>query len=552
LGCRPTMRKVGGGGNLHGLGAQRSQTKRSRHWTLPRPPSSRNHQSSLSDDDDDDEGPLALRDKDVPPHPHGVKPEGNRLVDMVAHGFAPTRDVGLGHLAPLPDHLIFAIFQEVGFRELVRLSMTSRAFYVLANYDELWKYVTLETFRGDWRFVQTWKQTFIGRLVPSWPLLGRERPIKVKHFYSTLLHHSWCLLTCDLMKWTRIDNIDRRSGLTLEQFITEYEIPNKPVVLTDVVPTWPCFKKWSKEGMIRDFGDMDVNINQGITMKLKDYFSYSEQAVEENPMYLFDSEFGEKRPNMLDDYSVPKYFPEDYFSYLEHPHRPSFRWILVGPARSGATFHKDPNHTSAWNGLLWGLKKWLLYPPNTIPPGTFPSDDEWEVTTPISIVEWFYNFYQETDKPEKKKSKSGLSSKNNQTDPQRPVECLLRPGDMIFIPNGWWHTVLNLEESVAVTQNYVSQQNVRNVLEFLRRKEKKTLFNELVIKLRERQPEALAQIEAAWAKEEEERLRKREDGSFWRKLKAGPSITTTSTAQNLFSSSSDSPFSFAFNLNPQQ
>jgi hypothetical protein len=37
--------------------------------------------------------------------------------------------------------------------------------------------------------------------------------------------------------------------------------------------------------------------------------------------------------------------------------------------------------------------------------GTFPSEDEWEVTTPISIVEWFYNFYQETDKPGKKKAK---------------------------------------------------------------------------------------------------------------------------------------------------
>jgi hypothetical protein len=47
---------------------------------------------------------------------------------------------------------------------------------------------------------------------------------------------------------------------------------------------------------------MDVNINQGISMKLKDYFTYSGQAIEENPMYLFDSEFGEKRPAMLDDY----------------------------------------------------------------------------------------------------------------------------------------------------------------------------------------------------------------------------------------------------------
>lgn len=111
------------------------------------------------------------------------------------------------------------------------------------------------------------------------------------------------------------------------------------------------------------FGDMQVNINQGITMGLADYFSYSGQAVEENPMYLFDSEFGEKRPDMLADYryacfvlsrafahhtplwlrSIPKYFQEDYFSYLDEPHRPSFRWILVGPTRSGAYLDSSPD-----------------------------------------------------------------------------------------------------------------------------------------------------------------------------------------------------------------
>jgi hypothetical protein len=73
--------------------------------------------------------------------------------------------------------------------------------------------------------------------------------------------------------------------------------------------------------------------------------------------------------------------------------------------------------------------------------GTFPSEDEWEVTTPISIVEWFYNFYQETDKPGKKKAKTSEQHLDGQPDAQRPIECLLRPGDMIFIPNGWWHTV---------------------------------------------------------------------------------------------------------------
>lgn len=48
-------------------------------------------------------------------------------------------------------------------------------------------------------------------------------------------------------------DIDRRSGLTVEEFITEYFIPNKPVVLTDVVTEWPAYKNWNKEALNERF-----------------------------------------------------------------------------------------------------------------------------------------------------------------------------------------------------------------------------------------------------------------------------------------------------------
>lgn len=35
------------------------------------------------------------------------------------------------------------------------------------------------------------------------------------------------------------------------------------------------------------------------------------------------------------------------------------------------------------------------------------------------------------------------------------------------MPPGWWHAVLNLEETVSVTQNFVNDQNVKLATEFL-------------------------------------------------------------------------------------
>lgn len=50
----------------------------------------------------------------------------------------------------------------------------------------------------------------------------------------------------------------------------------------------------------------------------------------------------------------------------------------------------------------------------------------------------------------------------------RPIECICRPGEVLYVPRGWWHCVLNLGHTVAVTQNYVSSTGLPKVLHFLK------------------------------------------------------------------------------------
>ena len=87
----------------------------------------------------------------------------------------------------------------------------------------------------DWTFEGSWQDSYLAATVPGYrPGSRRLRP--VKGFYSDLLYQPWlCTNVAIDPAWLEVENIDRRAGLSVEQFREEYEMTNRPVILTDLV-----------------------------------------------------------------------------------------------------------------------------------------------------------------------------------------------------------------------------------------------------------------------------------------------------------------------------
>src|SRR3990167_5660890 len=446
----------------------------------------------------------------VEAHPTGIQPYGNIYLDQQGPEKYQKIIAGLGGLCTLPEDVILEIFSYLPAKQLAIIAEVSKGFYLFSRESSLWKERVLSEFQGNFKYEKDWRVTYIKtKLSTDDENLLYRSELRFSGLYSDVLYQPWRCACVPLEQWARTDNIDRRSGLTREEFVKYYEKTNRPVIITDAVPKWPAFnnpeREWSKENLIKRFGDTVLKAG-AVTMTLRDYWTYADQIRDETPIYLFDNEYGEKEPELLKDYEVPEYFKTDYFSLLdsEPKMRPSYRWVLFGPARSGSTFHKDPNYTSAWNGVIKGRKKWILFPPNITPPGVLPSKDQLDVTTPISVVEWFLSFYEHI-----------------RDSPVKPIECVQNPGELIFIPNQWWHTALNLEECIAVTQNYVSDHNLIAVKNFLHTTKKFKLLSTLEHEIHQKYPGLLEKLQSEHDKEVYD------NSSIWDKLTADCDSSST-------------------------
>jgi histone arginine demethylase JMJD6 len=292
-------------------------------------------------------------------------------------------------------------------------------------------------------------------------------PDFVKHLVSLGNYQAFLLPNSDHP--TRLPAILDANQLGLDHFHSKYEARGIPCVIRSIpqVEGWTAPERWQLDRLNVDQDLLDRKFKCGedddgrsIKIKLRHFLEYLHNNKDDSPLYIFDSGFDDDRVAMriLTDYKVPSYFKDDLFRLVSESRRPPYRWWLIGPERSGTTVHIDPLATSAWNTLLCGQKRWVLFPPN-VPKhvvkgkGLIRKDEDDEA------IHYFMYILPRIKRRAHQVGNSG------DYENFACYEFTQNPGETCFIPNGWWHAVLNLSHTVGITQNFCSPRNFDRVWE---------------------------------------------------------------------------------------
>lgn len=232
---------------------------------------------------------------------------------------------------------------------------------------------------------------------------------------------------------------------------------------------WTANDKWKRSEFYKEFGSKIIQTGSessivygggtaGMPYKLKTVLDHMEkQSLSGNKIgqgpdvFTFDVSALQSIPELGKDFRVPIFF-QDWDNKDNEEKGISWHMLSLGPSRTGLPFHV---HGETWLALVYGQKRWFLYPPGTgMPPELEKSFN------PLRTVEaWYNDVYDQMSDYDIPPTSSwvGMRSKNmkmdNTTDYSKgfkPMECIQQAGDILYLPAGWSHLTMNIGEAIGI------------------------------------------------------------------------------------------------------
>ena len=230
--------------------------------------------------------------------------------------------------------------------------------------------------------------------------------------------------------------VERRAGLSRDEFIERYVRGCRPVVITDLARDWPAMTRWSFAEFKRRYGSMTVQVQAGrdqdadyevnkVRLRRDTNFAAFLDRVATsgvtNDEYLTASNELLRRPEfagLLDDVGPLPAYCDDQLR------RSASLW--VGPAGTRTPLHHDTLmllHTQ-----IVGRKRWRFVSPLSAP----KLYNDFDVYSPVDF---------ETPNLDRYPDAAGV----------KVLDVVVEPGETVFLPLAWWHQVTSLDKCISLS-----------------------------------------------------------------------------------------------------
>ena len=275
-------------------------------------------------------------------------------------------------------------------------------------------------------------------------------------FNKTLNHNNFETLDFDmaapkkrkfenpLHSFKNLESICEIDELSLEQFVSEFKQKEKPIKITNTINHWPAIdnnskSQWNMEYFGRTMGHRTVPIEIGNRYTDLDWTQtlmttntfIKEYVLNSNPKsvgYLAQHELFNQIPELSDDFDIPLY------CYSGENDEDISINMWLGPSNTVSPMHTDPKHNCLCQ--VFGQKYVRLYTSNQTE-FLYPYDpnDMLSNTSQIDLDQDFHEIVKSFPKFEKAKG----------------YECIIGPGDILYIPPKCWHFVKSLSNSCSLS-----------------------------------------------------------------------------------------------------
>ena len=239
--------------------------------------------------------------------------------------------------------------------------------------------------------------------------------------------------------------IERRAGLSAAEFRRVYLQPRRPVILTDAAAAWPLYGKATPEYFRAHYGTHDVSV-KGQRWKLGELIDALERSTLDKPgPYPCKFEIAKDFCTLLPlvsprpHYSLPDrqanaLVPQRLFHYVNN-----LEIFFGGPGGEFPYLHYDLLRLHAWITQLHGDKEFTVYAPDQEPFLYVNPELPWQ-----SAIENHHH-------PDFERYPLFRQA--------RAQKVVVRAGETLFLPCGWWHTARSLNTTISVAFDQLGPDN---------------------------------------------------------------------------------------------